>query len=81
MKNLLVRTAARPAAGIGPAAVLEACSTLVAQTREHNPRTRILVAQNIPMDSARGRAECGQRVRDLSAAIPARAEALPPLLD
>jgi lysophospholipase L1-like esterase len=58
------------------ATVLDAYSTLVAQMREHNPRTRILVAQVIPMDSARSCAECGQRVRDLNAAIPAWAESL-----
>jgi acyl-CoA thioesterase-1 len=50
--------------------ILAAFTTLVGQMRENNPRMEILVAQIIPMDSARSCAECGQRVTDLNAAIP-----------
>ncbi|WP_159944122.1 MULTISPECIES: SGNH/GDSL hydrolase family protein [unclassified Nocardiopsis] len=56
--------------------VLEAYGTLVSQMRAHNPRMRILVAQIIPMDPDRSCAECGERVRDLNAAIPGWAAGL-----
>lgn len=49
--------------------VLQAFTTLVDQMREHNPRMRILVAQIIPMNPAEC-SECGDRVRQLNAAIP-----------
>ncbi|KUP95391.1 cellulose binding domain-containing protein [Thermobifida cellulosilytica] len=51
-------------------AVLDAYSTLVAQMRAHNPSVTVLVAQIIPMDSARSCATCAQGVQDLNAAIP-----------
>ncbi|MEY9214679.1 cellulose binding domain-containing protein [Thermobifida halotolerans] len=50
--------------------ILDAYSTLVDQMRAHNPTVTILVAQIIPMDSARSCATCGQGVQDLNAAIP-----------
>lgn len=50
--------------------VLAAYDTLVDQMRAQNPAMHVLVAQIIPMDPARSCAECGQRVRDLNAAIP-----------
>jgi acyl-CoA thioesterase I len=50
--------------------ILAAYTTLVEQMRANNPRMEILVAQIIPMDSARSCATCGQGVQDLNAAIP-----------
>ncbi|MGP4113500.1 SGNH/GDSL hydrolase family protein [Streptomyces sp. 4N509B] len=56
--------------------ILDAFTTLVTQMRANNPAMEILVAQIIPMDSARSCAECGQRVADLNAAIPGWAASL-----
>ncbi|MEJ3745784.1 cellulose binding domain-containing protein [Actinomycetes bacterium KLBMP 9797] len=50
--------------------VLAAYGKLVDQMRASNPSMRILVAQIIPMDSARSCAECAQRVVSLNNAIP-----------
>ncbi|PRX96500.1 SGNH/GDSL hydrolase family protein [Allonocardiopsis opalescens] len=52
------------------ATVLDAYSTLVRQMRAQNPDMTVLVAQIIPMDPARSCADCGNRVRELNAAIP-----------
>ena len=51
--------------------ILDAYSTLVSQMRANNPNMTILVAQIIPMDSARSCATCAQGVQALNAAIPA----------
>lgn len=53
-----------------PDTILAAFTTLVGQMRDSNPAMEILVAQIIPMDSARSCAECGERVTAFNAAIP-----------
>lgn len=50
--------------------ILAAYTTLVGQMRAQNPEVSVLVAQILPMNPA-GCAECGARVSDLNAAIPA----------
>ncbi|MCO1577908.1 SGNH/GDSL hydrolase family protein [Crossiella sp. SN42] len=60
--------------GVGTEAVLAAYGKLVEQIRAHNPATRILLAQIIPM-APRGCASCGQRVVALNRAIPCWAAA------
>ncbi|MEU4219208.1 cellulose binding domain-containing protein [Actinoplanes sp. NPDC026623] len=57
-----------------PATILAAFTKLVGQMRASNPRMKILVAQILPMAPGNC-AECGQRVIDLNAAIPAWAAA------
>jgi lysophospholipase L1-like esterase len=60
--------------GVPTGTVLDAYTALVAQMREHDPDTVVLVAQIIPMDPDRTCAECGRRVAELNAAIPGWAE-------
>ncbi|WP_027344382.1 cellulose binding domain-containing protein [Hamadaea tsunoensis] len=55
---------------IAPATILTAFSTLVDQMRASNPAMKILVAQILPMNPS-SCAECGQRVINFNAAIPA----------
>ncbi|GAA3762786.1 lysophospholipase L1-like esterase [Spinactinospora alkalitolerans] len=61
--------------GVPTETILDAYGTLVAQMRASNPDMHVVVAQIIPMDSARSCAQCGPRVRELNAAIPAWAAA------
>ena len=53
------------------AAILSAFDTLVNQMRANNPAMIILVAQIIPMDSARSCSSCAQNVIALNNALPA----------
>ncbi|GAA0495504.1 hypothetical protein Ade02nite_18550 [Paractinoplanes deccanensis] len=53
-----------------PQTILAAFTKLVTQMRAQNPAMRILVAQIIPMNASNC-ADCGQRVINLNAAIPA----------
>ncbi|MEU2444875.1 GDSL-type esterase/lipase family protein [Streptomyces althioticus] len=55
---------------IAPDRDLAAYDTLLAQMRESNPDMRVLVAQLIPMNPATC-ADCGRRVADVNARIPA----------
>ena len=52
-------------------AILSAFDTLVSQMRANNPTMIILVAQIIPMDSARSCSSCAQNVIALNNALPA----------
>jgi acyl-CoA thioesterase-1 len=58
-----------------PDTILAAFTKLVEQMRANNPQMEILVAQIIPMAPANC-GECGQRVVNFNAAIPAWAEGL-----
>ncbi|GIF38195.1 cellulose binding domain-containing protein [Actinoplanes xinjiangensis] len=60
---------------IPAATILNAYTTLVGQMRAANPRTKIIVAQIIPLNPPTC-ADCGQRVVTLNAAIPAWAASL-----
>nr|WP_232050751.1 SGNH/GDSL hydrolase family protein [Actinoplanes sp. OR16] len=60
---------------LSPATILSAYTTLVGQMRAGNPNMKILVAQIIPLNPPTC-ADCGQRVIDLNAAIPAWAAGL-----
>ncbi|XVV17142.1 cellulose binding domain-containing protein [Actinoplanes sp. CA-131856] len=60
---------------LSPTTILAAFTKLVSQMRAQNPAMKILVAQIIPMNASNC-AECGQRVVDLNAAIPAWAAGL-----
>jgi lysophospholipase L1-like esterase len=55
---------------IAPATILGAFSTLVDQMRASNPAMKILVAKIIPMNPSNC-SDCGQRVINFNAAIPA----------
>ena len=55
--------------------ILNAYTTLVGQMRAANPAMKIIVAQIIPLNPP-GCADCGRRVTDLNAAIPAWAASL-----
>src|SRR5690242_13193433 len=59
---------------IAPATILDAYTTMVNQMRASNPNMKILVAQIIPMNPSNC-TDCGQRVVNLNAAIPAWASA------
>ena len=51
--------------------ILAAFTTLVNEMRANNPAMKILVAQIIPMDSARSCSTCAQNVIALNSALPA----------
>lgn len=57
--------------GVPTGNILAAYTTLVTQMREHNPAVRVLVAQLIPMDSARSCDACAAGVVALNEALPA----------
>jgi lysophospholipase L1-like esterase len=60
---------------LSPSTILSAYTTLVGQMRAKNPNIRILVAQIIPLNPPTC-TDCGQRVVNLNAAIPAWAAGL-----
>lgn len=60
---------------LSPDTILAAFTTLVNQMRASNPRMKILVAQILPMKPSNC-ADCGQRVINFNATIPAWAKSL-----
>jgi lysophospholipase L1-like esterase len=60
---------------LSPSTILGAYTTLVGQMRANNPNMKILVAQIIPLNPPTC-TDCGQRVVNLNAAIPAWAAGL-----
>ena len=55
---------------IAPATILSAFSTLLSQMRANNPNVKLIVAKILPMNPS-GCSDCGQRVINFNAAIPA----------